>query len=341
MTGADARSVEPQRDFRTRAQLTVLAETLDVEPERLAHLDRLGAENLRSLRERISARLFDEQAAVFAKLNRLAPLVPNGLVARLSEAIVPPLVAGRAAGALGLRNPERATAVLTELSPEYMADCAPYLDQRAVAVLAPTIPAELLAPAANVLMARRAYLTASWFLDYATPELVRELEAGIEDKAGLLRTTALVQSDEQLDEIVRALPRDRVAAIVRSAVGSPDLLVAGLSVLSRLSGELVADLGEPLFAELDDDGLAELARTAVQRDATAELLAVAAALPARTVRRLAANPALTEPEALRALADTAAERGDWAGLERIAEHLTGEPARLVAELIARARPAAS
>jgi hypothetical protein len=208
-------------------------------------------------------------------------------------------------------------------------------------VLAPAIPAEVLAPVANVLMTRRAYVTASWFLDYATPELVRGLEAAIEDKAGLLCTTALVQSDERLDEIIRALPRDRVAAIVRSAVGSPDLLVAGLSVLSRLPRELAADLGEPLLAELDDHALAELARTALQRDATAELLAMIAALPTRTVRRLAANPALTEPEVLRALADAAAERNEWAGLERIAEHLTGEPARLVADLMVRARPAAS
>lgn len=319
----------------------MLAETLGVEPDRLRHLERLGAEHLRGLRERISARLFDEQAAVFAKLNMLAPLVPNGLVAKLSEAIVPPLVAGRAAGALGLHSPERATAVLADLSPGYMADCAPYLDQRAVAALAPVIPADVLVPAANELMARQAYITASWFLDYATPELVLGLEAGIADKAGLLRTTALVQSDERLEEIIRLLPRQRVEVIVRAALSAPEPLLAGLSVLSRLSRELTAELGDVLFAELDDEGLADVVWTALDRGGAAELLAIAAALRPGALRRLSGNRRLTERAVLETLADAADERGRWLGLERIAEHLTGEPARVIGERIARSRPAAS
>jgi hypothetical protein len=328
-------------DFVTRAQLVMLAETLDVDPARLRHLERLGASQLRCLRERISARLFDEQAAVFARLNKLAPLVPNGLVAKLSEAVVPPLVAGRAAGALGLQNPERATAVLADLTPEYMADCAPYLDQRAAAALAPVISAEVLVPAANELMARQAYVTASWFLDYATPELVHGLEAGISDKAGLLRTTALVQSDARLEEIIRLLPSERLAMIVRAAVSAPEPLLAGLSVLSRLSDELASELGDVLFAELDDAGLADAVRVAIESGGVAELLAVAAALRPAALRRLATNARLADPETLEVLADVADERGCWAGLERIAEHLTGEPARLVADRLARARPAAS
>jgi hypothetical protein len=328
-------------DLVTRAQLIMLAELLDVEPERLRHLERLGADGLRALRERISDRLFDEQAAVFARLNRLAPLVPNGVVAKLSQAIVPPLVAGRAAGALGVENPGRATAVLSDLSAEYMADCAPYLDQRTVAVLAPNIPVDVLVPAANELMRRKAYVTASWFLDYSTPELVLGLEEGIADKAGLLHTTALVQSDERLDEIIRILPTERVAVIVRTAVGSPDLLMAGLSVLSRLSPDLTASLGDVLFDELDDDGLTDVLRTVMERDAVAELLTVAAALRPAALARLAANPYLTEPGTLEMFVLRAAEEGHWAGVDRVAEHLTGEAARLLEERLTEARPAAS
>ena len=328
-------------DLVTRAQLVMLAETLDVEPDQVRHLERLGADGLRSLRERISDVLFDEQAAVFARLNKLAPLVPNGVVAKLSQAIVPPLVAGRAAGALGVGNPGRAKAVLTDLSPTYLADCAPFLDQRTVAVLAPTIPAEVLVPAANELMRRHAYVTASWFLDYATQELVLGLEDGITDKAGLLRTTALVQSAERLDEIIRLLPSDRVAVIVRTAVSSPELLMAGLSVLSRLSPELAADLGDVLFAELDDDGLTDVVRTVVDQDAAGELLAVAAALHPAALRRLAGNAYLTDPDTLELFLRAAAEQDDWLGLERVGEYLTGEPARLVEEHLALARPAAS
>ena len=292
-------------DLVARAQLVMLAETLGVEPERLRYLERLDSDQLRALRERISDLLFDEHAAVFARLNKLAPLVPNPVVAKLSQALVPPLVAGRAAGALGVANPDRAAGVLSDLSPAYMADCAPYLDPRTIAVLAPRVPVEVLVPAANELMRRRDYVTASFFLDYATPNLVLGFERGIADKAGLLRTTALVQSDARLGEIIRALPRERVEAIVRTAVsGSPELLLAGLSVLSRLEPALTAELAEVLMDELDDDRLGEALRTAVEADATAELLAVAAALPPEARRRLSTNAYLDPPEsdAARALA---------------------------------------
>ncbi|HEY2095801.1 MAG TPA: hypothetical protein VGH72_05035 [Pseudonocardia sp.] len=316
-------------DLVARAQLIMLAETLGVPPERVRHLERLGAENLRSLRERISNLLFDEQSATFARMSRLAPLVPNGLVAKVSQAIVPPLVAGRAAGALGVDHPGRAKGVLSDLSPQYMADCAPFLDQRTVAVLAPNIPPALLIPAANELMRRKAYVTASWFLDYATPEALLDLEAGIPDKAGLLHTTSLVQSDERLDQIVRLLPTERLAVIVRTAVESPELLMAGLSLLARLSPELAADLGDILFEQLDDDGLTEVLRTVVGQDAIPELLTVAAAVREDALRRIAADPFLTEPATLEEFVDAAVEHDRWEGLLRVAEHLSGEAGRRI------------
>jgi hypothetical protein len=328
-------------DLVTRAQLAMLAETLGVPPERIRHLERLGADNLRGLRERISDQLFDEQSATFARMSKLAPLVPNGLVAKVSQAIVPPLVAGRAAGALGVDHPGRAKGVLADLSPQYMADCAPYLDQRTVAVLAPTIPPALLIPAANELMRRKAYVTASWFLDYATPETLLDLEAGIHDKAGLLHTTSLVQSTERLNQIVRLLPTGQVAVIVRTAITSPELLTAGLSLLARLDPELTADLGDLLFEELDGPGLTEVLRTAVGQGAILELLVVAASVREDAVRRIAADPYLTEPATVDRFLDEAVEHDEWDGLLRVAEHLPAELAARVAEGAEQARAKAS
>ncbi|HWN36496.1 MAG TPA: hypothetical protein VNP03_27345 [Pseudonocardia sp.] len=328
-------------DLVSRAQLVMLAETLGVPAERIRHLERLGADHLRGLRERISDQLFDEQAAIFARMSRLAPLVPNGLVAKVSQAIVPPLVAGRAAGALGVDHPGRAKGVLADLSPRYMADCAPFLDQRTVAVLAPNIPPELLIPAANELMRRKAYVTASWFLDYATPEALLDLEAGIPDKAGLLHTTSLVQSAERLNQIIRLLPTDRVAVIVRTAIGSPELLTAGLSLLARLDPELTADLGDLLFEELDGAGLTEVLRTAVGQGAVLELLVVAASVREDAVRRIAADPYVTELDTVDRFLAEAAEHDEWDGLSRVAEHLPAELAARVAEGAARARAKAS
>lgn len=222
-------------DLRTRGQLRILAQTLDVAPEELASLERLGAQDLRELRERISDHLFDAHAATFARVSKLAPLVPNALAAKVALKAIPPEVGGRAGGAVGLDHPDRAAGLLAELTAEYMADAAPFLDPRAIPVLAPRLPAEVLVPGANELLRRKEYTTASRFVEYATDELIRGFERGITDDVGLLHTAALTPSTDRLNDIVRVLPEQRRLRIVRASLtGSDDTLVAGISVLSRL-----------------------------------------------------------------------------------------------------------
>jgi hypothetical protein len=262
-------------DLVTRAQLVMLAETMDVEPERLASLRRLEVSQLRALRERVSDVLFDEHTQTFARVSKLAPLVPNALVAKLSQALVPPLVAGRAAGALGVAHPDRAAGVLSHLSSEYMADCAPYLDPRTIGVLAPVIPVPLLVRAANELMAREDYVTAARFLDYAQPELVREFERGIPDDVGLLMTATLTDSTRRLKEVIELLPRERVERIVLAAATGPEQLVAGISLLARMEDRLQAELASVFLSRLPEDRLDWVVRTAVERDASAELRSIA------------------------------------------------------------------
>jgi hypothetical protein len=274
-------------DLVTRAQLVMLAETMDVEPDRLSSLRRLDVSELRALRERISDVLFDEHAQTFARVSKLAPLVPNALVAKLSQALVPPLVAGRAAGALGVAHPDRAAGVLSHLSAEYMADCAPYLDPRTIGILAPIIPVRLLVRAANELMARQDYVTAARFLDYAEPELVREFERGIPDDVGLLMTATLTDSTRRLQQVVDLLPRERVERIVAAAATGEQQLIAGISLLARMDGELRGELAAVFLTRLPEDRLDWVVRTAVDHEATEELRSVAATAGAEGEKVLA------------------------------------------------------
>ena len=89
-------------DLVTRAQIALLADLLDADPAALASLEHLGPEGVRALHGAMSDALFDSLASVFARVSKLAPLVPNGVVATLAQKAVPPEAAGRAGGALGL-----------------------------------------------------------------------------------------------------------------------------------------------------------------------------------------------------------------------------------------------
>jgi hypothetical protein len=245
--------------------------------------------------------------------------VPNALVAKTAQAIVPPLVAGRAAGALGVDHSERITDVLSRLSPTYMADCAPYLDPRTIAVLAPRVQASLLVPAANVLMKRRDYLTAARFLEHATSELIAEFERGIDDDEGILHTAALTPSASRLSEIVRLMPEERLSRIVLSAAASPETTLVGLSVLARLEPDLQGDLAELLLGSLDDEGLERVLSTALEHDALSELLSVVSRLSTTSLARFAALNALRDAPTMQLLVQAAEASGQRPTLAKIVD----------------------
>ncbi len=300
-------------DLVTRAQIDMLAELLGTDAAQLRELERLGAHDLKALRERISDVLFDAMAPTFARVAKLAPLVPNQLAASVAVRAVPPEVGGRAGGAIGIDMPERAADLLGRLPPDYMADAAPYLDPRAIAVLAPRIPADALIPAANELLDRRDYTTTVRFVEHATDELIRAFERGIPDDVGLLRTAALTPSSDRLDSIVGVLPsarRDRI--VVAGITGDDDAVLACLSVVSRLSASLAERAAEVLFDALDADGLDRVLGLAIAGGACAEVLDIAGGLSEAMLERLAghcrfddtafAGAAATSPRRARALA---------------------------------------
>ncbi|MEC3915629.1 hypothetical protein [Nocardia sp. CDC160] len=257
-------------DMMTRAQLTILAQTLGADPADLAFLERLGAHDIRALGEALSDALFDSLAPTFARLSKLAPLVPNALVITVAQKAIPPEVGGRAGGAIGMDHPDRAPAILGGLSPTYLADAAPFVDPRVIPIFAPRLAAELLIPSANELLRRRDYLTASRFVEHATEQLVREFERGIDDDEGLIRTAALVSSTDRLTDIFRVVTparRERIAAT--ALAGSPDTVLALLSVLARVDSDIAAPLCNQVFGGADVARTLEIATT---RGASTEFL---------------------------------------------------------------------
>lgn len=273
-------------DLLTHSQLHLLAQTLRAEPGDLDGLARLGAQNLRLLRERISGQLFDADEPVFARLSKLSPLVPNPLLTKIVTAAVPAEVGGRAGGSLGLAHPDRVADVLAALPPDYLADAAPHLDPRTIATLAPRISGEMLIPAAVELLRRRDYTTAARFVEHATDALIDDLERGIDDDAGLLCTVALTPDAERLAAVVgRLSPARRVAILRAGATGSDEAVLAALSVLARLPEDFRAPLTTTLLDALDDEQVRHLVSVATAEHALDELLTVLAMTdPARRHR---------------------------------------------------------
>ncbi|WP_020099742.1 hypothetical protein [Mycobacterium sp. 360MFTsu5.1] len=275
-------------DILTRAQLSLLAALLQTDAADLSGLERLGADDLKALRSALSDALFDEQAEAFARVGKLAPLVPNALVVTVAHRAVPPEVAGRVGGAVGLAHGDRAIGVLSGLKPAYLADAAPYVDPRVIPHFAPRLPAKLLIPAAKELLRRRDYLTASRFVEFATDELIVAFERAIDDDEGIILTGVLVSDTHVMNDIMRAAGPDRSLRMARAAAaGKPEVLAALLSLLNRIDPELARPAVTELLDHPDVDVVAHVLEVAQTEGVVTEVLEISAVLDGEARARLA------------------------------------------------------
>ncbi|MGW4766985.1 hypothetical protein ACWEO2_02945 [Nocardia sp. NPDC004278] len=325
-SASQSESMQGGPDMVTRAQLILLARTLDVPVERLAHLERLGAEQLHELQQRMARVIFDDHAATFKRISMLVPFIPLSISLPLVQRTVPPLMGGRAAGAVGIAHPKRAAEAARMVDPKYAADCAPYIDPHTVGKLAEIAPPEPIVRIANELLRRRDYVTAGPFLGYATTPLIRAIEAGVPDDAGLILSAAYAYSASNISAIVRQLltgPLDRVPRMLETVLaGSTDLRLAAVSVFARCDEDVLEALGDILLDIGPPEAITDLASTAIEHGASNDLLRFTAYLSPSALDTVAANPITADTRAMSALVAALAEQTDpilWRGLLNLVE----------------------
>lgn len=284
-------------DMLTRAQIVMLAQLLGVEPTALASLERLGADRVEALRRQLSDSLFDSLATVFTRVSKLAPLVPDALAAAVAVKAIPPEVAGRGGGAIGMDHQHRAAGLIGRMTPGYLADAAPFVDPRVIPFFAPKLPFALLVPTADELLRRRDFVTAARFVEYATDELIGEFERHVHDDEAIVLTGAMVSRTEVLNKILRAVsPQRRERVVAAATTADPEVLVATLSLLGRVDAEFAGPMSRLLFESMDAAGLEGFCARIVDAGALIELLDIVEYLCDDTVRGLAATAVLSDPE---------------------------------------------
>ncbi|MGW4356879.1 hypothetical protein ACWELJ_32830, partial [Nocardia sp. NPDC004582] len=303
----------------TRAQLVLLARTLHVPVERLAHLEHLGPHRLHELQQRMAANLFDRHTPVFERMARLVPIIPLAISLPIVQRLVPPSMTGRAAGAIGVKYPAKAVEALLRLDVGYAADCGPYLDPRTVGQLTDDAPPAPVVAILNELLARRDYITAGPFLAYATPELIRAVEEGVPDDEGLIRSAAYAYSAEAISAVMRQLQAGEARRLPRMLGtvinGSKELRLEALSVFARCAPDVIAAVGDILFEVAPPSAVADLLTTFIAADATEDMLRFVGRLSPHALTRLALNPVLPEiADALVDAVDGSSDVGVWRGV---------------------------
>ena len=297
-------------DLLTRAQITPLAELLQTDENSLSSLARLGAHDVQALRNTLSDHIFDSLAETFARVSKLGQIIPNAVVIAVAEKVVPPEVAGRAGGALGLAYEDRAAAILSGMKPTYLAQAAKYVDPRIVPHFAPKLASHLLIPTAKEMLRRGDYLTASRFVEFATDQHIIDFEKEIDDDEGLIRAGAYVSNAGVLDKILKvagAVRVERMATVC--ATDSPESVIALLSVLVRISPDVAVPAVEVLLGNIYGDLTSHVLQVAASANALGEVLSLAAVLGDDQLNTFATLPLFSD-ETIRAQMSNAAQTSE-------------------------------
>ena len=283
------------RDLAWQAELVKLARALDTTPDRVAFARSLDHGDIRRLRERVVAALYDEHRAAFRRVAAITKLLPTSLNVRIALRAFPPLLAARVAGEMG---PERAAELVNRMPIEYLAQACVYLDPPRAAPLINRIHPDRVLGVVLELVDRGDYVTLGRLLDAATERIVVGVVASVCDEA-LLRIGFYAESDAQLTRAVAMLPAQRLRGIVACALaGSADLRSAGLALIGRLEDNRLRRQLAEYAAEADDEVLTRMLRTAINSGAVPELLNAIAAMGPKARRRVLALPALAEHDVI-------------------------------------------
>lgn len=229
-------------ELRLRGELIKLARVLGTTSEAVAFLAPLGPRSLRTLEAQVSAALYDEYRPALQRLADASKLLPASLVAKMSERVFGPMLSARVAG---LMTPDRAIEVSTRLKPSFLAEVCVELDPRGAVALLAKFPIKTVIEVATILTERREYVTMGRFVDAMPDASIKAVLDAIGDDAGLLSVGQFVDRPERLADLVAMIPAPRLARLVSAtARGAPEVQMAGLAMMSRITGPQQVRIGE-------------------------------------------------------------------------------------------------
>ncbi|ADG98786.1 hypothetical protein Srot_2337 [Segniliparus rotundus DSM 44985] len=251
-------------DFVATAQIHLLADLLGVPPEKVGHLERLGPQNLAQLRMRISDLKFDAQQKQVQMIGKAAPIVPDPVIATLAEKVVGPVVSAAVANSLAKDHAHRLNGLLRRLRVPFVAQTLRYLDPRAIPALTAAVPMRVWAPAVRRLLADGHYASAAVLVEQSPVDLLIAVEREVDDRAAIARTLAYTTDSQKLEELLAALPQERLIPLVDSfGTGEAETIMAGFSALTRVSPQSRKKLSTMLAERLDDKAMARFNQTVV------------------------------------------------------------------------------
>ncbi|MDT4916327.1 MAG: hypothetical protein QOH89_1027, partial [Pseudonocardiales bacterium] len=218
-------------------ELRKLARALDVDEQRLEFLAGVPEADLRELRRQVGEAMFQAGRPSLVRVAALSKAVPVAVAVKLSQAVLPPLIAARTSELL---EPHRAADLVSRISPKYLADVSLYMDAARAPEVVAAIPAARVAEVAAELARREEWIVIGSFVAQVGDEALAASVARF-DGEQLLRIGFVLDDISRLDDIVGMLSDEQADGLLAAA--------AEFALWQELT-ELVVNLEPPRVARL-------------------------------------------------------------------------------------------
>jgi hypothetical protein len=318
--------------LESRVEILKLARLLGIEPDRLAYLAAVPADDLRRLRDKTTDRLFDADGPELQRVAAASRLLPTPLAASIGQRAFGPLLCARVAGRL---DPGRGVELANRLPADFLADVAIELDPRRASDVIVRIPVPQIVEVARVLVRRGEHVAMGRFVGHLSDEAIAAALEVIDDES-LLRIVFVLEAKPRLNHVTGLLPEPRLGGLVRTAYQAK-LWPEALDLLSHLGERRRARFAD-VAAEQSDKLLTDLIAAVQREDLWDLLLPITRVMSERSRRRFAVLPAIHAPDVLDSLVRAAIEQEAWPDLLPLIE-LLPETAQLHVASLADQLPA--
>lgn len=316
----------------TRAEIIKLARLLKLKEAQLASLEKLEVTQLRDLRERMSAALYDSSRPHLARVAAATKIIPIALIAAIGEKFYGPLLCARVTG---LMSPERAAEVAGKLPANFLADLSIELDPRSAKDVIALLPANLVVTVAKEMLKRREYITMARFVDVLSDKVIRAVMDIIKDDRALLEIAFFVESAERLEYLINMLPPERLRSIIVTAASDKESLwPEALAMMTQVSPTLRGKMGD-LTAALSDEQLSSVLAAVERGGLWPAWVGVLAAMSSDSQKRVLSLAQVESPEALSALATAAKEHGLWNQILPLLKFMNDAPRKQLEDFFER------
>ncbi|MFC7306445.1 hypothetical protein ACFQVC_19740 [Streptomyces monticola] len=311
--------------LRNRAETLKIAQLLAVEPESLAFLRELPAEDVRAFREEAVAALFDRAPEMLDRIAAATKLVPAGVAAAISQKALGPRLAAAVAGRL---EPGRAADIIEKLPVAFTAESCGYLDPRKIAGIVDRLDENLLVRIAVALAERGDHLTMGRFVGYLRDSALTRILPQVDD-ATVLKAGFAIDRADRLGQIIALMGEERLAKVIAKAADGlwPEALAIAGMVTGQQRGHIAS-----LAAAQPPERLDSLVAVASEQDLWESLLPLVAVLNEEERGAVAVLPSLRGAEVLTGVVRAVVATALWAEFLPLVRLLPEESRKTVADV---------